>query len=238
MARDPESALQRAEEVLARYGGTPQAIAAHKRRVGRAAGELGRRIGRSVAAMSATGAGIAGYGLIGAGIVGVDLLIAGLFAVPAIGAGVLMLPTRRAAKPDRLAEAPLARLAPEAEDWLLRRRAELPRATGSAIDAILTRLNELAPQLAALPAAAPEAGEARRLIGEHLPRLVDAWLAVPPSQRAATPDVEKQFVGGMRIVADELGRLSAGLAQGKLTDLAVEGRFLETRYKEGEGPPR
>lgn len=239
MARDPEMMLQRAEEVLARYGGSREAIAAQKRRVGRAAGELGRRAGRAVAAMSATGAGIAGYGLIGAGIVGIDLLIAGMFALPAIGAGVMLLPTRRgAAKPAELARVPLARLAPEAEDWLLRRRPELPRAAGPPVDAILTRLHELAPQLAGIADASPEAGEARRLIGEHLPRLVDAWIAVPASQRAATREVETQLVGGLRIVADELGRLSGGLAAGKLRDLAVEGRFLETRYRDQDaGPP-
>lgn len=238
MAIDTDSALRRAEEILARHGGSREAIAAQKRRVGRAAGELGRRAGRAVAAMSATGIGIAGYGLtVAGGLMAVpELLIAGLFAVPAIGAGVLMLPTRRGTNPDRLGRTPLPRLAPEAEDWLLRRRPELPRAACAAADAILARLHELAPQLATLPPTSPEAGEAQRLIGEHLPRLVDAWIAVPPSQRAANPEVEAQFVGGLRIVAGELGRISSDLARGRLSDLAVEGRFLEARYKEGEGP--
>lgn len=236
MPIDPDAVVRRAEEVLARYGGSPAAIAAQKRRVGRAAGELGRRLGRSVAAMSATGIGLAGYGLAATGVVGIDLLIAGLFAVPAVGAGVMLLPTRRSVPPARMADAPLARLAPEAEDWLVRRRAELPRLAAPPIDAILSRLHDLGPQLAALKDGDAAAGEARRLVGQYLPRLVDAWAAVPPSARKGEPEV--QLAAGLATVSDELARLSAGLAQAKLSDLAVEGRFLEARYRDtGDGSP-
>lgn len=230
MASDIETALRRAEDVLQRYGGSREAIAAQRRRVGRAAGELGRRATRAVGAMSLTGVGLAGVGIAATGIAAIDLLIAGAFALPAIGAGVMLLPTRRAIAPAKMAQAPLARLAPEAEDWLVRRRPDLPRAACGPADAIVTRLHELAPQLAQLKDGDPEAGEARRLIGQHLPRLLDAWAAVPLSARAG--DAEAQLAGGLKLVAEELGRLTSGLAKAKLDDLAVEGRFLEARYRD------
>lgn len=230
-----ERMLGRAEEVLARHGGTAEARAASMRTVGRTARDIGTRLKRSVAAMSATGIGLAGVGLATTGVVGVELLIAGIFAVPAMGAAAALLPTRRAVEVKKLGEVPLNRLAADAEEWLAAAQKHLPRTASAHADAIRNRLAELQPQLAEKAPGDAEAVEARRLIADHLPRLVHAWIAVPPAHRANAPEVEGELVNGLRIVSGELTRLSQAMAAVKLDRLKIERGFLEARYKEG-GP--
>lgn len=228
-----EQTLRRAEEKLERYGGTREARAATARVARRTARDVGTRLKRSVAAMSVTGIGIAGVGFASAAIGGIDALIAAAIAVPAAGAIGALLPTRRAPEPARFTETPLARLASDAEEWLSRRRRDLPRAACAPADQVAGRLSEIQPGLAARAPGDADAVEARRLIADHLPRLVNAYLAVPTAHRA--PEVERELVDGLGIIAGELARLSQSLAADKLVALKIEGRFLEARYKEGEG---
>ena len=80
---------------------------------------------------------------------------------------------------------PLAELAARAEEGLLDRCPELPGRALGAADAILARLAELQPHLGELDPQSVLAGDARRLIGQHLPRLVDSYLELPASARAS-----------------------------------------------------
>jgi len=226
--RDVDEMLARANAVMARHGATPQAIAAQGRRVGRAAGELGRRAVRAVGAVGAAGVGALGYSLAVAPL-GVETLMIGAPMTGLAALGLMMLPTRREVTAPRFAELPIGRLGAEAEDWLVRRRPLLPRAAGPMIDRIAARLHEIAPQLATLNAGDANAVDAKRLLSEHLPRLVDAYLAVPPSARVGEP--EAQLTSGLGIVGGELDRIGAALAAAKVQDLAIEGRFLESRYR-------
>lgn len=230
MVRDVDDMLARANAVMARHGATPQAIAAQGRRVGRAAGELGRRAARAVGAIGAAGVGAIGYSVAVAPL-GVEAL---MIAAPVTGLaalGLMLLPTRREVPAPKFVELPLGRLGVEAEDWLVRRRPVLPRTALSTIDRIAAQLHEIAPQLAPLNAGDETAADARRLLSEHLPRLVDAYLAVPASARTGEP--EAQLKAGLDIVAGELDRIGRALAAAKVRDLAVEGRFLEAKYKNG-----
>lgn len=227
-------ALARATDVLDRYAGSPEARAAQARRIERAAGELGRRAGRATIAAGTAGIGLAAYGLATGGI-GVPLMLAALFGLPALFGGVMLLPTRRGADPERLAQAPLDRLAPSAEEWLLKRRGGLPPAAQRQADQVLARLHDLTPQLATLAPNSVEAAEARRIIGESLRRLVDSWAAVPPAARAQDSGVDRALETGLASLAVAMGDLSRRLASGRVKDLAVESRYLESRYREG-GP--
>ena len=124
----------------------------------------------------------------------------------------------------------LGTLTLEAEDWLLRQRNLLPGRAAPSIDAILTELHDMQPYLARLDPNAPLAGEARRLIGEHLPRLVNSYLGVPASARDANPEIAKRLIGGLGIVAAELKRLCQELSRDEMLNFETQGRFLETRY--------
>jgi hypothetical protein len=227
-------ALARATDVLDRYAGSPEARAAQVRRVERAAGELGRRAGRATVATGVAGVGLAAFGLATGGM-GVPLLIAAMAGLPAIFGGVMLLPTRKGVDPARLGQTPLDRLAPVAEEWLLKRRTTLPRPAQRQADQVLARLHDLGPQLATLAANSVEAAEARRIIGESLPRLVDSWAAVPPAARAQDAGVDQALENGLGSLAAALADLSVRLASGRVKDLAVESRYLESRYREA-GP--
>ena len=118
------------------------------------------------------------------------------------------------------------------------RHRDLPRAALPAADQILARLSQLQPHLADLPANEPIAGEARRLIGGHLPRLVDSYLALPPNERGAASENSRRIAESLDIVADELAEICRNLDECR-DDRAsqTEHRFIETRYRAG-GRPR
>ncbi len=226
---DTERALERAEEFLRRHMKSKAAREAERRQRRRQWQELTRRLGRAVAVTGASGAGIVGYGLAVAPVGATGLIAVGAATVAA-ATGMLLWPTRRQAETGTLALTPLDTLATDAEDWLVRQRPKLPSRAAAGVDAVLVRLHDLQPQLVQLDSNAPLAGEARRLIGEHLPRLVDSFLGVPAASRQANPEIERQLLDGLRIVADELTRLAQEVGRDRLLDFKTQGRFLETRY--------
>lgn len=234
MARDVSEMLGRADEALGRLARTPEGRAAAMRRTQRRTKSL---VSRLTNAAMATG-GVVVAALLFAmfvsplGINGLLLLVLGALGV---GGWFLLrrpaaeLPTPRAAK-----NIDLAALPRRVEDWLERQRRGLPPRASRLVDEILLRLEVLGEQLAAVPSGQPIAGAARRLIGEHLPRLVDTYLKVAPAYRTVGSESEQQLLEGLATISDELRRLSEQLVKGDLDALAVEGKFLEQRYKEND----
>ncbi|MFP5330275.1 MAG: hypothetical protein ACLGHC_09120 [Alphaproteobacteria bacterium] len=168
-----------------------------------------------------------------------------LLALPATFVAALlslMWPTRGArpapspAQPaEKLAAMPLPELAGRCEHWLIDRTADLPHAALGSADTIVSRLRALQPAIAELPATAPVAGEVRRLIGDHLPRLVDSYLALPPEARDRSSENSRRVSESLDIVADELTRLCNDIDGTRSARFETEHRFIETRYRDG-GP--
>jgi hypothetical protein len=235
MAFELERVLEETGDFLRRAIGTPGLRAAKKRRFQRKLEEFGRRARRSAFVL---------IGLI-ALLLAVSIFMGGigffawLMAVPTAMAFALLLmfqPTRRsrqAAAP--AAEAPpglpLADLALRAEEELLDRCDELPGRALPAADSILARLRELQPHLATLDPADPLAGDARRLIGRHLPRLVDSYLQLPHAARAPGAESSRRLIESLDIVATELGNLFDACCRDSQADFDTQSRFIETRYK-------
>ena len=237
MSRDPERALVEIEDFLIRQLGTRAGRDANLRRVKRGAAEVFGRVRR---------AGLVFVGLIFA------LILASIFgasvgfftwlvALPAFFFAALLslsFPTRgrRRVAPglsqeEALQRMPLATLAERCGEYLADRASDLPRAALPAADQILARLSQLLPHLADLPADEPIAGEARRLIGGHLPRLVDSYLALPPNARGAASENSRRIAESLDIVADELAEICRNLDECRSTSFATEHRFIETRYR-------
>lgn len=127
-------------------------------------------------------------------------------------------------------------LAPRLDSWLDARRPALPAAARAEVDRILLQLDGLAPELRQLAPDRPELLEARRLMADHLPRLMETWEAIPAPVRQRDPDAKKHLRDGLRLVGDELARLNAALGAERLEALEVEGRFLESRYRKPGAP--
>ena len=231
MASDIDAVLARATEVFARHDGVVGAARAAATQAGKAAGDLARRASRAAGVLGAAGMGAVGYAVAVAPI-GVEALLIGVPVAGVAALGAALLPTRRKLPPaPKFAELPPSRLAPAAREWLELRARGFPRAAAPTVKRILDRLAALAPVIAALPATHAALVEARRMLSDHLPRLVDAWAGVPPPARVENPEVDTQLVGGLAVIAEELDRLWEALTQDKIRDLAAEGRFLDARYR-------
>lgn len=232
MARDVSQMLGRADEALKRLGQTPEGRAAALRRTQRHAKSVAQRVAN--AAMATAGLAVAAllFAMFVAplGINGFLLLV---LAVAGVGGWFLLRrPQPEMPTPQAMKNADLAAIPGRVEAWLERQRRSLPSRASKLIDEILLRLEVLGEQLGQVPSGQPIAGDARRLIGEHLPRLVDTYLKVPQAYRTPGSEPEQQLLEGLVTIADELRRLSEQLVRGDLDALAIEGKFLEQRYKE------
>lgn len=198
-----------------------------KRRFEQQARDIGRRLGRAVTVTGASGAGVLGYSLAVAPIGTAGLVAAGA-ATAAAAVAALRWPGRR--KEQEAPEAPLATLPLRTEDYLLKQRALLPGRAHPALDAIHESLAELARHIGELHSDAPLAGEARRLTEQHLPRLIEAFLALPRAAR--TPEICARLAASLATVADELERLTAEIGRDRMMSFETQERFIHSRYKE------
>lgn len=232
MARDVSQMLGRADEALKRLGQTPEGRAAALRRTQRQAKSVVQRIANAGMAVG----GIALAALLFAMFIaplGVNGFLLLVLAVAGVGGWFLLRrPQAEMPTPQAMKNADLAAIPRRVEAWLERQRRSLPSRASKLVDEILLRLEVLGEQLGQVPTGQPIAGDARRLIGEHLPRLVDTYLKVPQAYRTPGSEPEQQLLEGLVTIADELRRLSEQLVRGDLDALAVEGKFLEQRYKE------
>ena len=233
--REIERALVETEDFLMRQLGSRAAREASTRKLKRGAAEALRRVRRAgliavlllVALVLLTAFGSAGF-------------FTWLVALPVVfmAAGISMaFPTRGARPPeaptaDVVARIPLPALAEKCEQWLLDRCDELPRAALPSADLILGRLRHLQPALADVPEASPLHGEVRRLVGGHLPRLVDSYLALPPETRDPRSENSRRLTESLDAVAEEMSRLCGEIDGCRATSFEIEHRFIESRYRD------
>ena len=78
------------------------------------------------------------------------------------------------------------------------------------------------------------AGDARRLICRHLPKLIDSYLALPPSARAPGSDSSRRFAESLDIVAQEFDHLLDQCCRDRHLSFETQRRFIESRYQEDE----
>ena len=232
MGFELERVLHETEDFLRRNLGSQSRREAKKRKLRRKFEEWMRRVRRA--------------GLILAGLL-LALIAFSLFVDP-IGffTWLVALPTvflvaflslffgsgkRARAEDTTAAPLPLGELAARAEEGLLDRSQELPGRALPAADAIMTRLAELQPHLGTLDPQSMLAGDARRLIGQHLPRLVDSYLDLPPSARTPASESSERFTESLGIVASELDTLLDQCCRDRHDGFETQRRFIESRYR-------
>ncbi|MBT2134865.1 hypothetical protein KK137_11020 [Croceibacterium sp. LX-88] len=119
------------------------------------------------------------------------------------------------------------------ELWLEHQRPALPPPAVTLVDQIGVQLDALGLQLENVDPVHPAAVETRKLVGETLPGMVDAYRKIPASLRreeraGSTPD--KQLVESLGKISNEIDRVTRQLADGALDDLAIRTRYLDYRY--------
>ena len=236
MSTEIERVLYQAEDFLRRNVLRPKsAREAQKRRARRKFEEVLRRIRR--AGLILAGLLVA---LIAADIVASVGLIAWIVALPTfflIAFLSLFWPTRQRAQPDiggKSSGAPrsLSEMAVRVEEGLIDRLDQLPSRALPAADAIVARLAELQPHLAGLEPNSLAAGDARRLICEHLPRLIDSYLGLPSAMRGPQSESSQRFAESLGTVAEELDHLLETCCRDRQLSFDTQHRFIETRYRE------
>lgn len=230
MGFDVAGLIRQADEYLRRNLKSKAVRAAEKRRQDRQSREAEARIRRAALFGGASGAAILGVGALVAPVAAPVLAAAGGGAL-VVAVGSLFRPSRRAATGGDFSQVELARLPGDAEDWLLDRRETLPLDCRPQLDRIFQRLGDLQPHLAGLAPHSTPAWEARRLLGDHLPQLILAYEAIPPTAREEDREVAARLRAGLETVADALDELCREVCRNPLMTFETRGRFLESRYR-------
>jgi hypothetical protein len=195
--------------------------------------------GKVARAAMAVGVLLVGAGVVGAIIGGIGFW--GVMITGVLGAAAALLLMRYPDMPlpttETLRQTDLATLAGKTEMWLEAQRAALPAPAMSIVQDIGVRLDQLAPQLQTLEEHDPASREVRKLVGEHLPELINSYKRIPDSlkrQEHGGKTPEQQLIDGLKVIDREIETMTGQIARGELDKLATHGRFLEIRY-DGEG---
>ena len=209
---------------------------ARSRRWEKRKANMATRVTRGMVTFGAMLAALTVYGWVSGGL-GIGLFLLAILLLPMAGIAGMLLPVG-GPDADDIDKAPPAELPAITEVFLDRQRKQLPRLAAPQLDGIAVQLAALEKQLARVPADHPVAQDIGRLLGSHLPELIDRYTRIPPLQRTGlvehdgrTP--EATVIDGLKAVETELSRASASLAEGDRDGLRVQGKFLEARYGEG-----
>ncbi len=230
--------MRRFDDVMARHPLTAPltrgSIESRMRRAKRRAERAGEKAMRMALTVIAVIVATVVFGLAVAPIgIGALLTIMLLTILACILLGIF--PRDTAPEPVKLATAKPAVLPAQVDAWLDAKRRSLPLLAAPKVDAISAQLAALAPQLAGVAPGDPTALELNRLLGKHLPELVDRYEKVAPAQRKAAtvnggPTIERQLVDGLGLIEAELVRVNDRLGQDDRDAFAIQGKFLENRY--------
>jgi hypothetical protein len=242
MARQPRSvddAIARFDEYRARLDATPAARAAYRRDLGRTARSVGKRLAGMTAVIVGLIIATIAFGLI-VGPIG----LTGLFVVSLAILAVLVLFSLWPAAPARVAysdELPTASVVRQLDSLLVRERAALPAPAARRVDAISAALPLLESRLGQVDALDPLAQDARRLMGKHLPELIERYERVPAEYRQQRDGegmtVDERLVASLDAARTALDDIGSRLSESDRQAFETQGRFIESRYKDGPGAP-
>ncbi|HEV2867231.1 MAG TPA: hypothetical protein VGX37_12030 [Allosphingosinicella sp.] len=232
MGFELDRVLDATEDFLRRNIPSRAAREAQKRRAQRKIEEALRRLRRSAMLLAAMLIGLVAWSLF----VGPIGFLTWLMAIPTVFLVAFLSLFWGDARPERPRHAPAAlsleQAASRAEDALIDCYRALPGRALPAADAAIARLHELQPHLGQLDEQGLLAGDARRLICEHLPRLVDSYLGLPAPARAPGSEDSRRFGESLGIVAQELDHLLEQCCRDRHLSFETQARFIESRYKQ------
>jgi hypothetical protein len=195
---------------------------------------------RVAAAVIAVGLVMAATIVLGVIVDGIGLggFVLALVAMAAAGF-YFLLPRREKPIVDYKEDMPNQAVVQRLDSLLVRKRAALPAPAARQIDAISRQLPLLECRLAETQMLDPLAQDARRLMGKHLPELIERYERVPAAYRAERDGegltVDERFVQGLDAAGSALDELGRKLAREDMDALETQGRFLESRYRDDGG---
>ena len=236
-SRQVDHAIARFDEVMGRIDRTAASRAAESRQFSRTGRVwMHRAIGAALAV---------GLIMVATTVIGVILNGIGLggfvLSLVTMAAAALYFLTPRREKPivDYQEDMPNQAVVQRLDSLLVRKRAALPAPAARRIDAISQQLPLLESRLGETDMLDPLAQDARRLMGKHLPELIERYERVPAAYRSERDGegltVDERLVQGLDAAKTALDDLGRKLAHEDLAAFETQGRFIETRYKEDQG---
>jgi hypothetical protein len=234
--RSVDQAIARFDEVVARHDGTSrQAAASARRGYARNLKAAGRRVANIGMALIALAVATIGFGLF------VNPIgWAGLFLVAIATMFILFFFSVWPGEPKRIAysdQLPTRTLVQQLDRVLGRERRALPAPAAQQLDAISAQLPMLEARLEQVAPLDPLAQDARRLMGKHLPELIERYERIPAAYRSERDGegltVDERLLAGLGAAREALDDIGARLARDDLTAFETQGRFIESRYKQG-----
>jgi hypothetical protein len=125
------------------------------------------------------------------------------------------------------------------ELWLESQRPALPPPAVTLVDKIGVQLDALGLQLETIDPGHPAAQETRKLVGETLPGMVEAYRRIPAQlrrEKRAGSSPDEQIVESLGKISTEIDQVTRQLAAGALDDLAVRTRYLDYKYGDADEP--
>lgn len=238
MAKQPRSvdqAIARFDEYSARLDGhIPASSKAALRRYGRTARSAGKRLANMGMAIGALIVAVIAFGLFVSPIGWTGLFLAAL-ATMCILVFFSAYPGEAADKPfDE--QMPNPQVVRRLDTYLHRQRPALPAPAAQRVDAISQQLPLLESRLSDVALLDPLAQDARRLMGKHLPELIDRYERVPASYRSERDGegltVDERLVASLDAAHRALDDIGKKLSTQDLNAFETHGRFIESRYKD------
>jgi len=233
-SRQVDQAIARFDEVMGRIDRRGAAREAQQRYVSRGVAAMARKVANIGMAIGVLIAATLVFGLF-VGPIG----IGGLFVVAALMfLAVILFSVWPGERPivDYKEDMPNQAVVQRLDNLLVRRRAALPAPAASRVDAISAQLPMLESRLAQTDILDPLAQDARRLMGKHLPELIERYERVPPAYRHERDGegvtVDERLIQGLDAAKTALDDLGRKLAHEDMTAFETKGRFIESRYKD------
>jgi hypothetical protein len=231
--RSVDQAIARFDDLASRLDGKePGAL---RREYGRTARSVGKRLTNIFMALAALIVATIGFGLF-VGPIGWT----GLFVVAMLTMCILVFFSARSTEPKAVEyseELPTKTVIQQFDSFLNRRRSALPAPAARRLDAIGQQLPLLESRLSEADALDPLAQDARRLMGKHLPELIERYERVPSAYRSERDGegltVDERLVASLDAARTALDDIGVKLAREDLNAFETQGRFIESRYKDG-----
>jgi hypothetical protein len=239
--RSVDQAIARFEDYKARLDGYgPDSTNVRRRYYGRALGSAVRRVATMGMAIGLLIVATIGFGLV-VGPIGWT----GLFLVGLATLAILLFFSFWPSEPRRVAyseQLPTGAVVRQLESMLVHRRRALPPPAAQRLDAIGAQLPLLESRLSEVDPLDPLAQDARRLMGKHLPELIERYERIPAAYRHQ-PDGEgltadQRLAQSLDAARQALGEIGDRLVQEDRQAFETQGRFIESRYRDEEGGAR
>jgi hypothetical protein len=234
--RGVDDAIARFDEAVARWDGrTPEAVGARRRHYSRSAAALGRRLATMGMAIAALIVMTIGFGL-AVGPIGWGGLFVVSFAILAIMILFAVWPAGERKRAEYSEQMPTKAVVRQLESLLVAERPALPPPAARQADAITKQLPLLESRLSSLEPLDPLAQDARRLMGKHLPELIERYERVPTAYRHERDGegltVDERLAASLRAANEALDDIGSRLARQDRDAFETQGRFIESRYKD------